>query len=170
MPVGPEELAQQPHHHAHRHLDRLAHRLGGADHHLLADDDHAGGFLDHQRQRAVEQHLIAHQHLQRIAQRGLVANQQPDWPEVRQLARLGHAQAEALEACRGRRGLEQAADALGRDLEIGLAQYARAQARIGEHANGVESGGAGHLAVIGQARGSDKWRHRGIEHKTGMKW
>ncbi|MCY1364889.1 hypothetical protein D9M69_517110 [compost metagenome] len=99
LPVGAEKLPQQAQHHAQRQFDALARgavRLAGL--HFLADDHHLAEGLDHQRQRAVEQRLVAHQHVERIAQRRLLAHQQADGPEVRQPPPLGHAQPEALVA------------------------------------------------------------------------
>ena len=74
LPVGVEKLPHEAQHHAQRQLDALARgavRLAGL--HFLADEHHGVEVLDHQRQRAVEQLQVAHQHVERIAQRRLLA-------------------------------------------------------------------------------------------------
>ncbi|MNT04911.1 hypothetical protein D3C72_1395090 [compost metagenome] len=69
-----------------------------AGHYHFANNDQVAALLDRQRQRTVKQRLIAHQHLQRVAQRRLVADQQSYRPKIGQQARLGHAQPETLVA------------------------------------------------------------------------
>ncbi|MCY1536215.1 hypothetical protein D9M68_716610 [compost metagenome] len=161
LPVGAEKLPQQAQHHAQRQFDALARgavRLAGL--HFLADDHHLAEGLDHQRQRAVEQRLVAHQHVERIAQRRLFAHQQADGPEVRQPPPLGHAQPEGFVARALGRGLQQRGDAVDRNHQVGLVQHAGAQAGVQEHAGRVQAAGAGDLAVVGEACRADQGRHR----------
>lgn len=76
LPTGAEKLTHQAQHHTERQLDSLARgllRIARFD--LLTENDHIGARFDHQRQRTVEQHLIAHQQFERVAQGRLVANQ-----------------------------------------------------------------------------------------------
>ncbi len=72
------------------------HRLVGDD--LLTDDHRLADFLDVDGQCVVEQVAVLHDHLQGVAQRVLMADQQADFAEIRQLAQFGHAQAEGFAA------------------------------------------------------------------------
>ncbi|MOA67236.1 hypothetical protein D3C78_1943220 [compost metagenome] len=49
---------------------------------------------------------VLHDHLQGVAQRVLMADQQADLAKVRQLAQFGHAQAEGFAAAQARRLFE----------------------------------------------------------------
>ena len=86
MPVGAEQGGAQAEHHADGKLSGLAagHRRFGD--HLFANDHHLAGFFDENRQRIVHQVPVMHHHLQGIAQRALMAEQQGDHAEIRELA------------------------------------------------------------------------------------
>ncbi|MNC49155.1 hypothetical protein D3C75_983110 [compost metagenome] len=110
-------------------------------------------------QRVIEQVAVLHDHLQRVAQVALVAEQQADFAEVRQLAQFGHAQAEAL-AVAGAGGSFQQVDHAGhRDTPVGVVEQRRAEAHLRQQCVGVEAQVAGHFQVVGQAGGADEGRH-----------
>ena len=99
------------------------------DDQLLAQHDDVAALLEREEQRFVEPPAVARERVDREPQRRLLAHEQPDRPEVRQPSRLGHQQAERLDAAALGRCLEQLPHRIDRDLELGLAQAARAAAR-----------------------------------------
>ena len=152
LPIDPEADADDP----ERELCPLTRGLVGvAGDDRLANDHQPAAFLDRQRERTVEQCLIAHQDAQRVAQRRLVADQQSYRPEVGQQARLGHAQTEAFVARQGCGRVQQSSDTLPWDHEVRLAQDTGAQARVKEHPHRIQSGSQGDLAVVGEGRSAD---------------
>ncbi|MCY1410791.1 hypothetical protein D3C76_754370 [compost metagenome] len=102
-----------------------------------------------------------HDHLQGVAQVFLVGEQQAHFAEVRQLALLGHAQAEAFTTTQGRGGLQQIGSGAGRNALFGIAQQRKVQAHLGQQGIGVQSQMASHFHVIDQYGGSGKTGHDG---------
>ncbi|MCY1285316.1 hypothetical protein D9M70_342480 [compost metagenome] len=160
FPVPPQQLPDQSHDDPERELCPLTRGLMGvAGDDRFANDHQPVAFLDRQRERTVEQGLIAHQDAQRLAQGRLVADQQPYRPEVGQQARFGHAQTETFVSRQGCGRVQQSPDALPRDHQVRLAQDAGTQAGVKEHPRRIQSGSQGDLAVVGEGRSADKRRH-----------
>ncbi|MCY1410256.1 hypothetical protein D9M71_256220 [compost metagenome] len=159
VPVGAQQRRAQAHHHANGQLGGLAAARGALVDHLFANDHGLAGFLDMNGQGVIEQVTVLHDHPQRIAQVALVAEQQADFAEVRQLAQFGHAQAEAL-ALAGAGGSFQQVDHAGhRDTPVGVVKQRRAEAHLCQQFVGVQTQVARHLQVVGQAGGADEGRH-----------
>ena len=93
-------------------------------------------FLDRQEQRLVEAAAVARERLDREPQRRLLADQEPERAEVRQPARLGHQQAERLDAAALGGRLEQLPHRVDRNHELGLVEAARRQPEFAQHAAG----------------------------------
>ncbi|VVN71628.1 hypothetical protein PS685_05069 [Pseudomonas fluorescens] len=154
-----EQGGTQAEHHPDRQFVGLSAGHGRVGDHLFANDHQLAGLFNEQGQRVVHQMPVMHQHLQRITQRSLVAEQQADHAEVRELARLGHAQAEALAAAGGGRILQQAhggidGNAMLRGLQLGFAQ-----ADAGQYIPWVEPQVLGDFQVVGQDGGANKLGH-----------
>ncbi|MNM74541.1 hypothetical protein D3C81_863050 [compost metagenome] len=155
MPVRTQQCRAQAHHHTDRQLRGLTAAGGPLIDHLFTDDHRLAFLLDMNRQGVIEQMPVLHDHLQGIAQGALVAEQQADFTEIRQLSRLGHAQAESL-AVAGPGGFFQQGDHAGdRDTSVGVVKLRRAEPHLEQQRMGVEAQMAGHLKVVGQARGTD---------------
>ncbi|MNN68045.1 hypothetical protein D3C81_1837200 [compost metagenome] len=84
-----------------------------------------------------------------------MAEQQADFAEVRQLAKLGHAQAEVFAAGGAGGSLQQGNDAGNRDTPVGVVEQRSAEADLRQQRMGVEAQVAGHFQVVGQAGGTD---------------
>jgi hypothetical protein len=108
VPVGTEQCGTQAEHHADGQLCGLLAGHWRFGDHLFANDHHLAGLFDEDRQRIVHQMSVMQHDLQGIAQRALMSEQQADHAEIRELTRLGHAQAEGLAATAGGRLFQQA--------------------------------------------------------------
>ncbi|MCY1186780.1 hypothetical protein D9M73_276890 [compost metagenome] len=86
MPVRAEEGGAQAEHHADGKLSGLSAGQRRFGDHLLANDHHLAGLFDEDGQRIIHQVPVMHHHLQGITQRALMAEQQADHAEVRELA------------------------------------------------------------------------------------
>ncbi|MNP04255.1 hypothetical protein D3C76_961640 [compost metagenome] len=102
-------------------------------------------------QGVVEQVPVLDDHLQGIAQGALVAEQQADFAKIRELAQLGHAQAEGFAATDPRRLFQQGHHAGHRNALVRIVEQGGAEADLGQQGVGVEPKVARHLKVVGQA-------------------
>jgi len=166
LPLGAEERCQRPECDADRKLGRLAHRPAVADDQFLPQDDDVAAFLDRQEQRGVELPAVAHQRVDRETQRRLLAHQQPDRAEIRQPPRFRHQQPERLDAAALGGRLEQRADGIDRNFQLGVAEAPRRQPALGQHACRVEPQLAGDLGVVGKARAADEGGHGNRRRKS----
>ena len=133
-----EDRADDPVQPADRQLDRLAHRDRPPGRQRLRQHDDPVDLLDPQVQRLVVQPQVTDDRLEHAAQGRRLPRDQPQGPEVRQLAVLGHPQPEVVDPRDPRRPLEQAADRRGRDQRVRIERHAARQADGREHRVGVE--------------------------------
>ncbi|MCY1180926.1 hypothetical protein D9M73_214020 [compost metagenome] len=119
--------------------------------HLQPDECHAVHFLDAQIHRFVIQHEMARHRSQRFAQGGLIAQGNRQWPEIVQLARFAHAQAEVFDTASLGRVLQQAHHRLRRDLVVRIQQCRCAEADFAQLTIGVQANCAGNVDKICQA-------------------
>ena len=116
--------------------------------------------LDVNRERLVEQVPILDQHVQRIAKRALVRDQQTDDAEVAELSRLGHPQAERDAAADARGFLEQANGRGDRDSLFGIGEHRTGQADLAQQRLRVQPELTRDLEVIREHRCTDLRSHR----------
>ncbi|MCY1435338.1 hypothetical protein D9M71_514280 [compost metagenome] len=150
VPVRTEQGGAEAVHHGDRQLDGLAAVDRHVGDHFLANDHGLAVFFDEDRQGVVDQMAVLHDHLQGLAQGALVAEQQADLAEIRQLAQFGHAQAERLAAADVRRLLEQVDGGGNRYALGGIAQLRGAEARLGQHVLYVQAQVAGDFRIVGE--------------------
>ncbi|MNY26046.1 hypothetical protein D3C86_1598720 [compost metagenome] len=88
-----------------------------------------------------------------------MAEQQADHAKIRELARLGHAQAEGLATAGGGGVFQQAYGGIDLDAVFRGLQLGPAQADSGQHVARVETQVLGDLQVVGQDSGANKLGH-----------
>ncbi|MCY1541232.1 hypothetical protein D9M68_769110 [compost metagenome] len=163
VPVRAEQGCAEAMHHADGQLDGLTAVRGVTGDHLFTNDHGLAGFLDIDRQRVVEQVAVLHDHLQRIAQAVLVAEQQADLAEVGQMAQFGHAQAEGLAAAFAGGLFHQTDGSLDRYALLRVVECSLAQASIGQQCMGVQAVLTSHFQIVGQHGGTGLDGH-GMAH------
>ena len=159
-PMGAEERAQHPERDADGELGRLAHRTRLADDQLLAQHDDVADLLGGEEQRFVQLPAVVDEGVERQPQRRLLADQQPERPQVGQPPRFRHQQSEPLDAAPRRRRLEQLPHGIERHPQLGLLQAARRQAEFAQHPLRVEPGAAGDFGVLAETGGAYPIDHR----------
>ncbi|MNT16930.1 hypothetical protein D3C72_1520570 [compost metagenome] len=152
LPARAQQRAAQAEDHAHRQFAGLA--RGRLAHHFHADDDRAAGLLEQHRHGFVDEVAVADDGGQRRAQVGLVGDQQADDAEVRQLARLGHAQREVVATAFRRRVFQQGHAGCQRHAEVRIGQQAALQADLAQQGLHIEPARLRHFEEIGERRGA----------------
>ena len=152
--LRPPALAQQCLAHAPQHAHGQFHGLahGAVQDEVLAQDDDVPCILQVDQQRFVDQVHVRDQRVQRMAQRGLVLQQQAHGAEARQLAVPGHAQAQGLAARGLGRVFQQARDDGHVDQLVLLAQQRGPQAGLAQCLVGVAAQFAHDVRKMGQGR------------------
>jgi hypothetical protein len=114
--------------------------------------------LDIEHQARIEQLAVLNDGQQGVAQGGLVGDQEAHRAEVRELARLGHAQAEGR-AVGGLRGeLEQLHHAVGGEAQVRVAERAAIDPDPAQHGRGVEADLGGDRGVVREGGAADVGR------------
>jgi hypothetical protein len=159
-PARAHEHLQHAAGNAHHQFGGLAQRSGPLGQQFGADR-HQAAVLVHLHRHGLVVHMdVAHQGLQRAAQRRLVAHQQGQRSEVGQPPRFGQPQPEGRLASLCGGGLQQAAHALGRHLQVGVAQAARGQAGARNQRARVHAAGLRQFGEMRQRSAADEGDHR----------
>ena len=138
-PRSAEQLANEPMRYPNYKLDGLAAGRATVGQHSRFEDHDITHRLEREQQRLVLQRLVTDGGFERLSERGRIASSKSERAEVREMARLGHAEGKVFDP-RGARGhLEQPNDRIGWDFDIRIKKTRSIDAHRSNQAEGVET-------------------------------